>query len=218
MPEQSKKSPADGAWARLENLETTATAKLGRVLESFQVPFRDTYEAGLIAPVLRNEALIDFDMRCAALHLKRVLNDFRCVWILLRLGYAGVASSLHEHALATCCLTHSAENSSKYLLDEFGGCSLESHRDGKNESRKRWSQNWFQRLRKQLESDSSPFTWLCQIKHPTIDSVVHDTSSSVVKDAYVVMAMPNVLDQDAPVKANIAILTLIRTHEAIQAI
>jgi len=61
------------------------------------------------------------------------------------------------------------------------------------------------------------YVWLCQMKHPTLPSVVHDTSASSVREGYVVMALPNVRPEDLPLKAQVAIISLHRTHESIDA-
>ena len=61
------------------------------------------------------------------------------------------------------------------------------------------------------------YVWLCQTKHPTMPSVIHDTSASAVRDGYVVMALPNVRPQDLPLKAQVAIISLHRAHESIEA-
>ena len=73
---------ADGAWERLDALESSAQAKVAEQLQQFAGPFRDTYEAGVIVPVLRSKRLATIDVRLAALMFKRVLNDLRGVWLL----------------------------------------------------------------------------------------------------------------------------------------
>src|SRR2546423_13682274 len=107
MTANREQCAADGAWQRLDNLEDAAKTTLSEQLKQFEGAFRDTYEAGVIAPVLRDDAPTEADVRCAALRFKRVLNDLRSVWVLLRSGYtsqaASVAASLYENALATIC-------------------------------------------------------------------------------------------------------------------
>ena len=102
---------ADGAWARLNQLEETAETTITKQLHAFEAPFRDAYEAGVIVPVLRNKGRATIDVRPATLFFKRALNDLRGVWLLLTAGYtsqaASVAASLFESALATTCLLQS---------------------------------------------------------------------------------------------------------------
>jgi hypothetical protein len=222
MKTDAQESPTDDAWLRLDDLEDAANTKLSEHLRLFEAPFRDTYEAGVIAPVLRAEALIQTDVRCAALHFKRVLNDLRSVWLLLRCGYtsqaASIAASLYENALGTVCLTISPQNVAAYLASDSGelpwspmamakmAVEHEGHVPGTKDFENQWRALY------------AHYVWLCQTKHPTMSSVVHDTSASAVRDGYVVMALPNVHPEDLPLKAQIAIMSLHRTHESIDAL
>lgn len=221
MTMNGEQSPADDAWHRLDALKDAAKVTLSEELKPFEGPFRDTYEAGIIAPVLREDAPIEADVRCAALHFKRVLNDLRSVWLLLRLGYtsqaASIAASLYENALGTVCLTISAKNVETYLASESGELPWspmamtkmmvehEGHAPGTKDFENGWRALY------------AHYVWLCQTKHPTMPSVVHDSSASAVRDGYVVMALPNIRPQDMPVKAQIAIISLHRAHESTDA-
>ncbi len=222
MKPDALESPADDAWNRLDGLEIAAQANLSDQLRLFEAPYRNTYEAGIIAPVLRANALIEADVRCAALHFKRVLNDFRSVWLLLRNGYtsqaASIAASLYENALGTVCLTISSKHVETYLASESGElpwspiamAKMVVEHEGKVPGTKVFEDGW--------RSLYAHYVWLCQTKHPTIPSVMHDTSASTVRDGYVVMALPNVRPEDLPLKAQVAIIALHRTHESIEAL
>lgn len=221
METDATESAADGAWLRLDDLEDAASVKLSDQLRPFEAPFRDTYEAGVIAPVLRANAIVETDVRCAALHFKRVLNDLRSVWLLLRYGYtsqaASIAASLYENALGAVCLTISPKNVETYLASESGELPWspmamakivvehEGHAPGTKDFENQWRALY------------AHYVWLCQAKHPTMPSVVHDAFASSLRDGYVVMAVPNVRLQDMPLKAQIAIISLHRTHESIEA-
>ena len=176
----------------------------------------------LSRPVLREDAPVEADVRCPALHFKRVLNDLRSVWLLLRSGYtsqaASVAASLYENALATVCLTASAKNVQTYLANDSGELPWtpmamvkmvvehEGHAPGSKDFDNQWRALY------------AHYVWLCQTKHPnSTPSVVHDTSASAVQDGYVVMALPNVRPRDLPLKAQVAIISLHRAHESIEA-
>ena len=221
MTMNGEQCPADGAWHRLDNLEATAKTRLEEQLEPFESAFRDTYEAGVIAPVLREDAPIEADVRCAALHFKRVLNDLRSVWVLLQSGYtsqaASVAASLYENALATVCLTISGKNVQTYLKTDSGElpwtpmamCKMVVEHEGHTPSTKDYENQW--------RALYAHYVWLCQTKHPTLPSVIHDTSASSVREGYVVMALPNVRPEDLPLKAQVAIISLHRAHESIDA-
>jgi len=221
MSTNGEQSPADGAWQRLDNLEAAAKTRLESQLKPFESAFRDTYEAGVIAPVLRKDAPVEADVRCAALHFKRVLNDLRSVWVLLQSGYtsqaASVAASLYENALATVCLTISKKNVQAYLKTDSGElpwspmamAKMVVECEGNIPGTKNYENQW--------RALYAHYVWLCQTKHPTLPSVVHDTSASFVREGYVVMALPNVRPEDLPLKAQVAIISLQRAHESIDA-
>jgi hypothetical protein len=62
------------------------------------------------------------------------------------------------------------------------------------------------------------YSWLCQVKHSSRHSVIHDTSAStLVGKGYVVMALPNVREEDVPVKSMVAIISLQRMLECTEA-
>ena len=214
---------ADGAWIRLDDLELRAAAAISRQLAAFESPFRDTYEAGVIVPVLRAQRRAVLDVRCAALFFKRVLNDFRGVWVLLRRGYtsqaAAIAASLYENALASICLTQSNDNISDFQTKPDGEipwspiemAKMVNRVEGKKVNTKEFENGW--------RSLYAHYVWLCQIKHSTRQSVIHDTvASSLAHKHYVIMALPNIRDEDVPVKALVAIISLHRTLDSIEAI
>lgn len=218
----NQQSPADGACQRLQNLEGMARQRLSKDLSSFESAFQDAYEAGVIAPTLRTKAQTTFDVRCAVLHFKQVLNDLRAVWLLLESGYtsqaAAVTASLYENTLATVCLTISKKNIQEYLAKEDGElpwkpmamAKMVVTHEGKAKHSTGYENGW--------RSLYVHYVWLCQTKHPTIESVIHDASASRIDTRYVVMALPNVHSEDLPFKANVAIIALSRTFEAIEAL
>ncbi len=62
----------------------------------------------------------------------------------------------------------------------------------------------------------SAYKWLCKIKHPTLRSVTHDAfAASVRPDEYVVMAAPDVRDEDLVVKATVLMISISRVYQAI---
>jgi hypothetical protein len=215
-------TPVDGTWERLESIEEKAAITISKQLQKFADPFQDAYEAGVIVPTLKHNSQTVIDLRCAALLLKRTLNDLRGVWVLLGKGYtsqaASVAASLYESALAAICLTKNKQNADKFLADpnrEIPWTPMEMTKmvvrgEGKAVPSKDFENHW--------RALYAHYVWLCQIKHSAFNSVVHDTSaSSLDGKGYVVMAIPNVEVEDAAVKAGIAIKSLLRTLECIEA-
>src|ERR1035437_3919005 len=223
-PENSTQglTPVDGTWERLESIEDRASTTISKQLRQFSQPFEDAYEAGVIVPTLKHNSPKVIDLRCAALLLKRTLNDLRGVWVLLGKGYtsqaASVAASLYESALASICLTQNKQNADKFLSNPSGEIpwspmemtKMVVGAEGAATSGKEFENNW--------RALYAHYVWLCQIKHSTLNSVAHDTSASTLDGkGYVVMAVPNVQKDDATVKAAIAVKSLMRTLECIEA-
>jgi hypothetical protein len=212
---------ADASWERLDGLESRAKEQMAIQLLPFEEAFRLSYEAGVIVPVLRANGKAIIDVRCGALFFKRVLNDLRGVHVLLHRGYtsqaAAVAASLHENALAANCLFSSQANIDALLKSDGGEIPWSPMQmakmvvgyEGKVQGSKEFENQW--------RALYAHYVWLCQCKHPTMQTTLHDTTATTLKDGYVVMALPNVRDQDLPYKAMISIHSLVRVHEAIQA-
>lgn len=216
-------TPADGTWERLDCLEAKATSAISKQLQGFALPFQEAYEAGALVPTLKPMSQPSVDLRCAALLLKRSLNDFRAVWLLLSKGYtsqaASVAASLYECALATVCLTLSEKNVQQYMSNPKGEIPWSPMAMAKIVVRgtatnpitgKEFENNW--------RALYAHYVWLCQIKHSAHDSVLHDTSASNFDGkGYAVIAIPNTEAEDAVVKASIAIKSLLRLLECVAA-
>jgi len=214
-------SAADGCWERLEALEASARGRISTQMQAFDDAFRLTYEAGIIVPVLRANGLGVLDVRCASLFFKQTLNDLRAVHNLLLCGYtsqaASVAAALFENALATHCLTHSQANIDSLLNSENGELpwstmqmtKMVSLAEGKKEGSHDYENSW--------RSLYAHYVWLCQCKHPTMQTVLHDVSATQLNEGYVVMALPNAKDKDISYKAMVAIHSLMRVHESIEA-
>ncbi len=63
----------------------------------------------------------------------------------------------------------------------------------------------------------SSYKWLCKIKHPTLRSASHDAgSSSLTEKDYVVMASPDIRNEDLVVKAAVLMVSFSRVYEAIR--
>ena len=212
---------ADASWERLDGLEKRAKELMAVQLLPFEEAFRLSYEAGVIVPVLRANSKAIIDVRCGALFYKRVLNDLRGVHVLLHRGYtsqaAAVAASLYENALAAICLFSSQTNIDALLKSDGGEipwspiqmAKMVIGYEGKIQGSTEFENQW--------RALYAHYVWLCQCKHPTMQTMLHDTTATTLKEGYVIMALPNVHDEDLTYKAMISIHSLARTHEAIQA-
>lgn len=212
---------ANGSWERLDGLEVRARELLSIQLLPFEEAFRLSYESGVIIPVLRANGKATIDVRCGALFFKRVLNDLRGVHHLLHAGYtsqaAAVAASLYENALAAICLFASQSNLDALLKSDGGEIPWSPMQMAKMVVGYEGKDHGSQEFENQWRALYAQYVWLCQCKHPTMQTMLHDTSATTLKDGYVIMALPNIREQDFPYKAMIAIHSLVRTHESIQA-
>ena len=211
-----KFTEVDGSWEILGGLESGATSIILKQLHEFIAPMQEAYEAGVIAPMLKPVSQPSLDLRCAALLLKRSLNDFRGVWILLIKGYtsqaASIAASLYESTLATICLTLSKQNIDTYLAEPSGEIPW-SPMDmskmvvrGTNKDNKPLSKEF----ENQWRALYAQYVWLCQIKHSAHASVIHDTTATMLDtNQYGVIALPNTDISDANVKASILIKSIL---------
>ncbi len=139
---------------------------------------------------------------------------------MLCLGYtsqaASIAASLYESSLAATCLTISKANIDRMLQQPDGKIpwkitemakmvvTAEGIAKGKD-----YENQW--------RALYAHYVWLCQIKHSSAQSVLHDTGGTALENGYVVMALPNVKDEDMPVKAKVAIISLHRVLDGIAA-
>lgn len=212
---------ADGSWERLDGLEARARELVPVQLQPFEEAFRLSYESGVIVPVLRANGNAIIDVRCGALFFKRVLNDLRGVYLLLQSGYtsqaAAVAASLYENALAAICLFKSQTNIDALLKSDGGEIPWSPLRMAKMVVSYEGKTQGSQEFENQWRALYAHYVWLCQCKHPTMQTMLHDSSATALEKGYAIMALPNVRDQDLPYKAMIAIHSLARTHESTQA-
>lgn len=217
--------PVRGVWALLDKAEHSASLKLADALQEFEEAFQFSYEAGVIIPTLRHK-IQNRDFRHAALYLRRTLNDFRAVWVLLATGYTSQAStcagSLFETSLATICLLKPEK------VREF-----ESWQQSATGNDFPWKPMHMAKVvcaEGRLLDDPDPdyqnlwralyarYVWLSQIRHSTFQSVTHDTNSATLDSGgYVIMAIPNSTENDLPVKIRIAIGALADLHQVITA-
>jgi len=59
---------------------------------------------------------------------------------------------------------------------------------------------------------------LCQIKHPTLGYVGHDSGSTrAVEKGYVILPFPDIRDEDWPIKRKVLLISLFNTFLAINA-
>jgi len=213
-----------GVWALLDKAEHSASLKLADVLQEFEEVFQLSYEAGVIIPTLRHKNQ-NSDFRHAALYLRRTLNDFRSVWVLLAMGYTSqaltCAGSLFETSLATICLLKPEK------IQEF-----EAKLNSATGNDFPWKPMHMAKVAcadGRALDDPSPeyqnawravyarYAWLSKIRHSTFQSVIHDTKAATLDSGYAIIAIPNSTEEDLPVKMAIAFGAIADLHNAINA-
>jgi hypothetical protein len=222
-----KHKTADGRWLACNQMEQAAEATLKHHLSQFEPAIRDCYEAGVQVPTLTSKRCGAPDIRLAALFLKKALNDLRAVWRLTCLGYtsqaAAIAATLYENALAASCLAGNADLAAHFRKQKNGDLPWKPQALAKllasrwqEEARK--AENSFSKEEFELawREVYSAYKWLCKIKHPTFLSALHDSMATSTKAGeFVVMAAPDLRQEDLPVKATILTIAISRIREAI---
>lgn len=216
-----------GLWNALSGLELTSSPEIAKMLKPFVEPITDCYECGVEAPTLDCKREKTKDIIVAALFLKRSLNDLRAAWNLLLLGYTSqagsVAAAAFENTLATSCIAENIKRAEKFLNSKTGLpwsvvdlCKIYARKLREQDS-------GIGRASVDIESENyweilySQYKWLCQVKHPTIPSALHDAFSVSLKgDEFIVMAAPDIREEDLPSKAFILSVTILRVGEAIE--
>jgi hypothetical protein len=92
-----------GFWDTLQEVEYHAEKSLCKKLADYEDGFRLCVETGVQVTTLKHTNRGALQLKCAALFLKRLLNDLRTIWLMLNHGYtsqaASVSASLFENAL-----------------------------------------------------------------------------------------------------------------------
>ena len=224
---KTENSPS-GLWDACSTLETVASRSLVMQLDAFHAPFRDCYEAGVQAPTLTDDREIAFDMRLAALFLKRSLNDLRAVWVVTCMGYtseaAAIAAALFEHALAVEALAGSEARARELQESSSGDLPWSPLELAKIHAQllreeavicgKNFADDDYERLWREVYS---AYKYLCKIKHPTLRSTSHDAGSTNLRDReFVVMAAPDLRQEDLSLKATVLMISVSRVYQAVR--
>lgn len=217
-----------GFWQVLSAVELADSPKIAKMLKPFHEPVQDCYECGVEVPTLSCKREKGLDITVTALFLKRVLNDLRAIWNLLMLGYTSqagsVAAAAFENAFIIICVADNEDRAKKLLSSKSSRspwsvaelCKMytsQLEREG-NELKKRSAD-----LKGAAFSEIlyAQYQWLCNLKHPTIPSVLHDAFSvSLIGDEYTIMAAPDTRMEDLPSKTFVLTVTVLHITEAIE--
>jgi hypothetical protein len=210
-----------GWWQSLSDYEHNAIKEMGGVMRDYEAAFGACMDSGVKVPVLAKTDEGSLRLPICALYLKRMLNDFRSVWVMIQRGntaQAGsIASSLFENALLIQCLAENEERAVRFNKTPAGRCpwnvrTMCGFINGDNAKRTGSAPS------KEVEKAMyEQYSWLCQIKHPTLECVVHESGSTQGDDGkYGVLPAPDTRKEDWPVKRKILIFSLFESICAIE--
>lgn len=203
----------EAVWKMLDDVEQVTHEQSSALLVEWEPVVRATIEAGCLAPLVPAKNQRAPQLIAAGPFLKRSLNDLRGIWLMLQRGYssqaASIAASLYENALTAAVLASSEKlaaeaRKTKYAeipwspkqlaqLDARRGLDIQA-KNGKNITTKEYEDNW--------TISYYHYKWLCQIKHPTWQSVYHDIKGTrTAKHEYAVRPGPNNVPEDDHIKA-----------------
>jgi hypothetical protein len=222
---------ANELWERADNHEILAKIKIASSIKSFNILFKDIYEAGILVGTLRGEGLEtaekSLDKLVSGLLLKQILTDLRVIWNLVSTGFtlqaATLAASHFEMSITLKYIIGNEESAKRFLLNDEGNlpwkikdlCKLITNKEknviisqGKTYSQEMYEMNW-----RSLYVD---YIWLCKIKHPSMQSLLHGSISTKVKNGkYLIMSFPDVTTSDLPTKTIILISVINHTYSVI---
>lgn len=209
----NKINAVETVWKMLGNLEQATRDQPNSILMEWEPVVRAAIEAGCLVPLIPAKNQSVPQLIAAGPFLKRALNDLRAVWLMLERGYssqaASIAASLFENALTAAVLASSEELaaeaqktkyaeipwSPKQLAQLNAKRSLDIQtRNKKKATTKEYEDSW--------TISYYHYKWLCQIKHPTWQSVYHDIKGTrTTKNEYAVRPGPNNVPEDDHIKA-----------------
>lgn len=202
-------------WKDIPPLEAIAETRLSKELDLFQKAAQEIYQAAIEIPELHSEFHSHMCMRVSGILLKRVLTDLRAVWLLITRGYtsqaACVAAALYENALAAACVAGSPE-----FLTEIEKRGYDGFPPAK-ELCKKFANKCKDGMVPIKESPEwkevySTYKYLCQIKHPTLKSLIHDASSTETTPGnYAFFVQPNGSSNDLALKRTLLFACLFRS-------
>ncbi|MBI2764341.1 MAG: hypothetical protein HYX53_00350 [Chloroflexi bacterium] len=173
-------------WEELPAVEAEVALALEGEFSVYEVAVSKLY--GVIDDVLSLDAAGDaVNVRVAAVCLNRALNDLRSAWLLARHGYIAQAATLMtscwEHATASEVVSGSPDVAEAFVGRKpqdsgWGPKALaKKARDRRVElvpELVELSPEYFERI---WANNYAAYCWLCQLKHPTADSLLHEAAT-----------------------------------------
>ncbi|OAT71893.1 hypothetical protein [Parageobacillus thermoglucosidasius] len=214
------KNSAEGLWNKTYDAEMSAVFIIRNKFQQIQNYVKDLYECGVELFTLdkQEEFEVTETLRIAAILLKRCLTDFRVLWNLLLTGYTpqagSIAASLFETALSIPYLLKNRE-AIQDIKNNNGDIPWKVPDLCKNIASIQYKSDKYQYELGWREIYAA-YKWLCKIKHPTLRSTLHEgLSTSIRENEFVVMAIPDIRQEDLAVKMTILTISISRLCDAV---
>lgn len=215
------------AWECLGQVEELSRSTVIPQIAEWEPIVRNVVEAGGIAPLLpgRNQGALQ--LTAAGPFLKRTLTDLRTLWLLIETGYtsqaACIAASLYENALTAAVLADSEQLANEAFATKYSeipwGAKKLAQLDARRTLRIKHKGDAYSEEEYQDGWTVSylNYKWLCQIKHPTWQSVFHDVRAAIVSgNEYAIFPLPSNLEEDVCVKYKVLGTSVAKSLEAVK--
>lgn len=212
----------DGYRQSLPNWENQAKTQSAEKLRGYEGAFRTCLEAGVLAPCLGINTQTNKHHKLCGLFLKRVLNDLRCVWLLIQQGYisqaATIGASLFESTHIVKLIANKGERAELFesldLAEKLPWQVDEMCKElAKDEIA---TGQWTISFDEVWKLDCSKYRWFCEIKHTTLRVALLDAGTVASKDGYVIMAAPDRREEFIGMKKLVCIFALFEARQAIE--
>jgi hypothetical protein len=223
---QSAPSRFEPLWSELETIEGKAITAIAKQIAAFELPVRLCFEAGCLAPTLEGQRRGTIDLSITGMFLKRVLTDLRTIWLLLVRGYTtqagSLAATLFENALVVAVVAGNEARAKE--IQRADGIPWSTQELTKMQAAI-WTKDAIERGQPYTKKEQAEawqltyfqYKWMCQLKHPSPQTVKHDASATLVDDRnFAVVVLPDVRKENLPVKIAMLGSTLHRAIEAIK--
>lgn len=199
-----KKVSIDDYWKSLNDIESKAELIVAEQISGWEDVYKGLMEASLLALNYANGKECSDKKRLPLAFMKTTLSQFRCLWKLVSVGYSSsaacVAASIFETAKVVRVVSVNNDDLEMLFKSEtmnvpWGAKKLcqkvakidASH--GDTEASKELENEYWQ-------MSYLTYKWLCQIKHPTSQYVIHDLSGAVSEKGFHLTPLPNVSEFD----------------------
>ncbi|MCE8015927.1 hypothetical protein HOP62_07545 [Halomonas sp. MCCC 1A17488] len=191
-------------WCSLDGFESKAGEVIEAQLEGWESVYKELFEAGLFAINLANSQHVPEKNRLPLAFMKTALVQFRSVWNLVGKGYSSSAACVAASIFETCKVVRVVSSNQEDLELLFSREAMDVPWTAKTLCQKVarldatgddgvLDERFFEEC---WQVSYLNYKWLCQIKHPTSQYMIHDLSSAMSEEGYHLSPVPNVSASD----------------------